>query len=63
MHGSGAALDVFDREPLPMDSPFYRLENVSLSPHCADHTHDSLDQAMKLLIGRNWSASNNGSPL
>jgi len=36
----GAALDVFDREPLPMDSPFYRLENVLLSPHCADHTHD-----------------------
>jgi phosphoglycerate dehydrogenase-like enzyme len=46
----GAALDVFDREPLPMDS--YRLENVLLSPHCADHTHDSLVQAMKLLISQ-----------
>jgi phosphoglycerate dehydrogenase-like enzyme len=34
----GAALDVFETEPLPAGSPFYRLENVLLSPHCADHT-------------------------
>jgi phosphoglycerate dehydrogenase-like enzyme len=47
-----AALDVFDREPLPIDSPFYRFENVLLSPHCADHTHDWRDQAMKLFIAQ-----------
>jgi phosphoglycerate dehydrogenase-like enzyme len=46
----GAALDVFDHEPLPKDHPFYRLENVLLSPHCADHTHDWLEQAMELFI-------------
>jgi len=34
----GAALDVFEEEPLPGGHPFYRLENVLLSPHCADHT-------------------------
>ncbi len=34
----GAALDVFDVEPLPPDHPFFRLENVLLSPHSADHT-------------------------
>ena len=34
----GAALDVFDKEPLPPEHPFYRLENVLLSPHCADNT-------------------------
>jgi phosphoglycerate dehydrogenase-like enzyme len=34
----GAALDVYDTEPLPSGHPFYRLENVLLSPHCADHT-------------------------
>jgi phosphoglycerate dehydrogenase-like enzyme len=48
----GAALDVFDREPLPKDHPFYRLENVLLSPHCADHTHDWLDKAMQLFIAQ-----------
>ncbi len=48
----GAALDVFDREPLPDGHPFYKLENVLLSPHCADHTPDWLDNAMKFFIGQ-----------
>jgi phosphoglycerate dehydrogenase-like enzyme len=34
----GAALDVYETEPLTSGHPFYRLENVLLSPHCADHT-------------------------
>jgi phosphoglycerate dehydrogenase-like enzyme len=46
----GAALDVFDQEPLPTGHPFYRLENVLLSPHCADNTPDWLDDAMKLFL-------------
>jgi phosphoglycerate dehydrogenase-like enzyme len=32
----GAALDVFSQEPLPADSPLWRLPNVLLSPHAAD---------------------------
>jgi len=46
----GAALDVFDQEPLPPGHPFYSLENVLLSPHCADHTPDWLDNAMEFFI-------------
>jgi len=46
----GAALDVFDEEPLPSDHPFYKLENVLLSPHCADHTSDWLENAVYLFI-------------
>jgi len=46
----GAALDVFDQEPLPQGHPFYKLENVLLSPHCADHTPDWLDNAMRFFI-------------
>jgi phosphoglycerate dehydrogenase-like enzyme len=46
----GAALDVFDEEPLPEGHPFYKLENVLLSPHCADHTPDWLDNAMQFFL-------------
>lgn len=27
------ALDVFEQEPLPMDSPLWKMDNVALSPH------------------------------
>ncbi len=33
-----AALDVFEQEPLPNDSPFRTLENVILTPHISSHT-------------------------
>ena len=47
-----ADLDVFDREPLPEGHPFFRLENLLLSPHCADHTPDWLDNAMRFFIAQ-----------
>lgn len=34
----GAALDVTAVEPLPEDSPLWDLDNVLISPHCADRT-------------------------
>jgi phosphoglycerate dehydrogenase-like enzyme len=48
----GAALDVFDHEPLPQGHPFYSMENVLLSPHCADHTPDWLDNSMQFFIAQ-----------
>jgi phosphoglycerate dehydrogenase-like enzyme len=46
----GAALDVYDVEPLPQSHPLYRLDNVLLSPHCADHTADWLEAAMRFFV-------------
>jgi phosphoglycerate dehydrogenase-like enzyme len=46
----GAALDVFDEEPLPAGHPFYRLENVLLSPHCADHTAGWMEETLELFL-------------
>jgi len=46
----GAALDVFDQEPLPPGHPYYALDNLLLSPHAADHTPDWKERAMRLFL-------------
>lgn len=46
----GAALDVFEVEPLPAGHPFYDMENVLLSPHCADNTNGWLDLTMRFFL-------------
>jgi phosphoglycerate dehydrogenase-like enzyme len=43
----GAALDVFAVEPLPPEHPFYKMENVLLSPHTADHVKDFVHLAVE----------------
>jgi phosphoglycerate dehydrogenase-like enzyme len=58
----GAALDVFEQEPLPSDHPFYRMQNVLLSPHCADHTTGWMELAVKQFI-ENFERFRNGQPL
>lgn len=46
----GAALDVFDEEPLPPNHPFYDLDNVLLSPHCADMNPGWLDESVRFFL-------------
>ena len=58
----GAGLDVFEHEPLPAGHPLYKLENVLLSPHCADHTADWQDQAMLFFLEQ-YRRFEKGEPL
>lgn len=44
----GAALDVFDDEPLPAASPFLTLDNVTIVPHVAGSTVDAFRNSPKL---------------
>jgi phosphoglycerate dehydrogenase-like enzyme len=41
-HLAGAALDVFATEPLPEDSPLWRLANIVISPHVAGRFNDEV---------------------
>jgi phosphoglycerate dehydrogenase-like enzyme len=58
----GAALDVYETAPLPSGHPFYRLENVLLSPHCADHTPGFYELDMEFFM-QNLQRFLNGVPL
>ena len=37
---AGAALDVYEHEPLPLDDPLFELDNVILTPHWSASTTD-----------------------
>ncbi|HET7436827.1 MAG TPA: D-2-hydroxyacid dehydrogenase [Thermoanaerobaculia bacterium] len=58
----GAALDVFENEPLPESHPLWTLDNVLLSPHSADHTDDAHVRAMLFFI-ENLRRFRAGEPL
>jgi len=49
---AGAALDVFEKEPLPEDSPVWNCENLLLSPHNADLTSQYMELTWNLFRHR-----------
>jgi phosphoglycerate dehydrogenase-like enzyme len=58
----GAALDVFEEEPIPTGDPIYTFENVLVSPHCADQTTVWLQHAMQFFLLQ-YERFSKGQPL
>ncbi len=59
---SGAGLDVFDREPLPIDHPFRSLENVVVTPHVG-YVTESLFRTLWPKMAEDVAAYLAGSPI
>ncbi len=58
----GAALDVFDKEPLPAESPLWDLDNLLITPHTAA-TSDKMWERHYALIQENLRRYLAGEPL
>ena len=58
----GAYLDVFEKEPLPADSPLWDLPNAIVSPHNASASSGNDDRAMRIFLANlvKWAR---GKPL
>ena len=54
----GAAVDVFDEEPLPTDHPFIELDNITITAHLAGSTKDAFKNSVRLMAGHVHNAVN-----
>ena len=60
-HLAGAAMDVFEVEPLPLDSPLRSFENVILAPHRGGATVEA-DARLLEVVGANLLRVLDGDP-
>jgi phosphoglycerate dehydrogenase-like enzyme len=58
----GAALDVFETEPLPAASPLWALDNVILTPHVSNSSPRVRDRSLALVVD-NVRRFKSGEPL
>ncbi|HET7478051.1 MAG TPA: D-2-hydroxyacid dehydrogenase [Rubrobacteraceae bacterium] len=62
-HLSGAALDVFEEEPLPGENPLWGMQNVIVSPHSTDNVPGLTNRLLTDLFCENLRRYLDGEPL
>jgi glyoxylate reductase len=61
-HLGGAALDVTDPEPLPLDSPLLHLPRVLLAPHIASASHATRGRMASMAVDNLLAALEGRAP-
>ncbi len=61
-HIRAAGLDVFAEEPVAPDNPLLALDNVTLAPHVAWLTRETLERSLEIAI-ENCRRLTSGDPL
>jgi phosphoglycerate dehydrogenase-like enzyme len=61
-HLAGAALDVVEHEPLPVDDPLWAAPNLIITPHTSGYRPDHWDDVVALFV-ENVRRSDAGQPL
>jgi glyoxylate reductase len=46
---AGAALDVFEHEPTPVDNPLLKLDNVVVAPHISSSSHETRSRMAEMV--------------
>ena len=59
---AGAALDVFETEPLPLDSPLWSRADILVTPHCSS-VFDGWEEASFRIFADNLGRYRRGEPL
>ena len=59
---AGAALDTFEEEPLPSESPLRGLPNAILSPHTAGTTSEALANGLSMVVANTLNFFNGDTP-
>ncbi|WP_411843576.1 2-hydroxyacid dehydrogenase [Salinicoccus sp. HZC-1] len=60
---AGAALDVFENEPIGADHPFVGLENMTLLPHIGSASVATRNNMMNLCVNNIMEVLNGGAPI
>lgn len=59
----GAALDVFENEPIGRDHPFIGIDNMTLLPHIGSASVDTRNNMMNLCVNNIMEVLNGGNPI
>ncbi|MFC3420201.1 2-hydroxyacid dehydrogenase [Salinicoccus hispanicus] len=59
----GAALDVFENEPIGKDHPFVGMDNMTLLPHIGSASVDTRNNMMNLCVNNVMEVLNGGKPI